>query len=310
MSDIPSEPPPSYSQVTGSSTASHPGASSSAGASSHLNVPGKDRNGIPAERRRSMEDEHRPLPKGWVRTFDPETEHQFFVDTTKEPPRSIWTHPYDDEDYLRTLSSEERERIEQESLKHPKHGPTRADIVADHTDEEDHHDGELPPRPDGDGKGKGNDTRTFGRKFKDKFTGMTHEEREQERKQRAEEEQRLYEQHLKYRQAMRKALETGQPQFIGKDKQGKDVYIEPPSTQGSYGGYGGGGYGYNPYQSGIYSTPNARYIRPQTPYARPMGYGYGGGYGLPLAMGGGLMGGMMLGGMMGGGMGGFGGGGL
>lgn len=198
-----------------------------------------------------MEDERRPLPKGWVRTFDPQSHHQFFVDTTADPPRSIWTHPYDDEEYLRSLSSEERERIEQESM-HRGYPPSKADIVASHTDDEDddqHHAGtassssfhtpeELPPR-----EGK----KSLGRKLKDKVTGTTHEQRVQERRMRAEQEQRAYEQHRQMRQAMARAAETGQPQYVGKDPDGKDVYVEPPSYQGGYGGYGGG-YGYNPYE--------------------------------------------------------------
>ena len=69
---------------------------------------------IPADRRRSMEDEHRSLPRGWVRQYDDRNHHQFFVDTNADPPRSIWHHPYDDEDYLSTLDSDERERIQEE----------------------------------------------------------------------------------------------------------------------------------------------------------------------------------------------------
>lgn len=259
-----------------------------------------------------MEDELRPLPKGWIRQYDSEQHHQFFVDTTKEPPHSTWVHPYDDEGYLASLSGSERERIEQESLNRG-HPMSKLDMIASYTDDEDEHNhasssshqGELPPRPDGKDKGK----QPLGRKLKDKLTGTTHEQRDEERRKRAEHEQKLYERHIQIRKAMVEASRTGKPQHIGKDKDGKDIYIEPPQYQG--GGYGGGGYGYNPYNSGrggIYDTPNARYIRPSNPYQRPMGYGYGGGYGLPLGMGGGLMGGMMLGGMMGGMGGGFGGG--
>lgn len=246
-----------------------------------------------------MEDELRPLPPGWVRTFDPEHSHQFFVDTTKDPPRSIWVHPYDDDEYLSTLTSEERERIEEESMGRG-HPLSKDDIVASHTDDEDHHDhdppisGDLPPRPD---KGKGKD-RSFGRKMKDKLTGTTHEEREQERARRAERERQMYEQHQRIRRAMAEAQRTGQPVHVGKDGDGKDIYIEPPAPPPGpygYGGYGQGAYGYNPYRQGIYTTPNARYIRPPNPYARPAGYGYGGGYGLPLMMGGGLLGGLLIG---------------
>ena len=100
----PHEPPPSYESATGSSsTEPTPGI-----ARVSTDEPGArvDRNGIPMERRRSMEDEQRPLPPGWVRTFDPESHHQFFVDTKADPPRSIWTHPYDDEQFLSTLEDE------------------------------------------------------------------------------------------------------------------------------------------------------------------------------------------------------------
>ncbi|EME40137.1 hypothetical protein DOTSEDRAFT_74839 [Dothistroma septosporum NZE10] len=321
-SQIPNEAPPSYSQATGSSKPSNPAlsaaGSSSHNDSSHLNVPGASsggKNGIPAAYRRSMEDEQRPLPNGWVRTYDPSSEHQFFVDTTKDPPRSVWHHPYDDDEYLATLPAEERERIEQESmtgmLGNGNHA-SKEHMIHAHSDDEDDHQhaaagssaaessAQLPPRPEGKGK---QSERSFGRKLKDKVTGMTHEQREVERKRRAEEERRMYEQHLRMRQAMTKAMQTGQPQLLGKDRDGKDVYVEPPAQGGYYGGGYGNGYGYNPYQQppGVYTTPNARYIRPQDPYARP-GYGYGGGYGrggmgygAPLALGGGLLGGLLLG---------------
>ena len=296
--NIPSEPPPAYNDVVlpkahssnAATSSSNAGASSSSG--NNLDVPGR----IPMQHRRSMEDEQRSLPKGWVRTFDPESSHQFYVDTTTEPPRSIWTHPYDDGEYLKSLTSEERERIEHDSMGRG-HPPSRADIMAEHTDEEDfeeHHlsssaaNAELPPRPDSKGKGK----LGFGEKMKNKLTGTTREQRAEERKRRAEEEQRVYERHMMIRQAMSRAAQTGKPQLIGKDKAGKDIYIEPPSYGGGGfpgSGYPGGGYGYDPYRSGIYSTPNARYVRPSQPYGRQGGYGYGGGYGMPLALGGGLM---------------------
>ena len=319
----PAEPPPSYQQATGSSSSTHPNATSpqsasATGKSSHLEVPGAhEKDGIPMAYRRSMEDEGRPLPAGWVRTFDPESEHQFFVDTTKDPPRSIWVHPYDDDEYLSTLTSEERERIEDESMRRG-HPPSKEDIMAAHTDEEDEDDSsrpatagrtasssnypnELPPR---EGKGKGKESKSFGRKFKDKVTGMTHEQREAERAQRAEQERQAYERHRKIRQAMATAQQTGKPQYVGKDRDGKDVYIEPPAPPAPYGGgYGyGSGYGYNPYQGGVYTAGNSRYIRPPNPYSRPYGGGYGGGYGTPLGLGlgGGLLGGLLIGDAIGG----------
>ena len=321
----PSEPPPSYEAAINSNSHGSNQASSSSqshsqphGQSGHLQVPGQgDDDAIPAAIRRSMEDEARALPKGWVRSYDPETGHQFFVDTTKEPPRSIWVHPYDDDEYLSTLPSEERERIEEESLRHPHDAqPSRADIMHDHTDISDNEDipADLPPRKTPAPAQK----KSFGRKMKDKLTGSTHEEREQERARRDQRERELYQRHLAIRQAMTKALQTGEPQLIGRDRDGKDVWLEPPQYSGSR-SYPGG-YGYNPYRGvgglggpmggGMYGgggmfAPPGMYRRPGMAYGRPYGRGYGGGYGMPMALGGGLLGGMMLGGAMGGMGGGF-----
>lgn len=197
--------------------------------------------------------------------------------------------------------------------------PTHDDIVAMDSDEDDHQDhhsaqpststasataasASLPARPE-----KLTGMHKFGRKMKDKVTSSTHEEREAQRKKRALAEQRMYEQHQRYRQAMAKAMQTGEPQLLGKDKDGVDVYIQPPSASsyGGYGGlaggglYGGGLYGgsmYNPYSSGLYASPNSRYAAPGYPYERRYGYGYGGGLGLPLM--GGLGGGLLLGGLL------------
>ena len=233
-----------------------------------------------------MEDEGRPLPTGWVRQYDSKSHHQFFVDTKASPPRSIWHHPFDDEQYLATLPPSERadiqnhhNAVEDDSLS--------ADELGDY--------GELPPRQEEDlGGGK-----KFGRKIKDKLTHSTHEQRVAERKRRADEEARAYEQHQHIRQQMSVAAETGVPQLLGKDKEGRDVYIEPPAGPNGF-GYGGGSRGYNPYVQGPYSNPNAKFVRPNMAYGRPYpayGHGYGGGlgYGAPLM---GLGGGLMLGGLL------------
>jgi hypothetical protein len=42
-----------------------------------------------------------PLPYGWIQQIDSKTGHVFYIDTKANPPRSIWTHPYEDEQYLR-----------------------------------------------------------------------------------------------------------------------------------------------------------------------------------------------------------------
>jgi hypothetical protein len=43
----------------------------------------------------------RPLPYGWISQVDSNSGHRFYVDTKANPPRSIWVHPLEDEQYLR-----------------------------------------------------------------------------------------------------------------------------------------------------------------------------------------------------------------
>ncbi|CAO2654485.1 Nn.00g112180.m01.CDS01 [Neocucurbitaria sp. VM-36] len=287
-SQPPNEPPPSYEAATGSSSTPTQGIHrvSTDGPAART-----ERNGIPPERRRSMEDEMRELPPGWVRSFDPQTEHQFFVDTRANPPRSTWLHPYDDDEFLNTLSPEERN-------KHTRirRTMTLEDLAAEDSDDKGH--ARLPPRPTAAAAGSSTEPQPtglhkFSRKLKDKVTGQTHTEREQARAQRAEQERQAYLAHLRARQALMKAIETGQPQFLCKDQRGRDIYIEPP--HGPYAPRGA--YGYNPYgPPSRYQNPNARYMRPAGPYARPYGYGYGGGAGLPIAAG--FLGGALLGGAL------------
>ncbi|KAL2413204.1 hypothetical protein ABEF95_003009 [Exophiala dermatitidis] len=286
----PSEPPPSYAAATGSSTTS-----SAPHASSRLEVP-QEKNGIPALHRRSMEDLQRPLPDGWVRSYDPKENHQFFVNTKENPPKSYWEHPLDIPDVVQKLSTEERERLQEEEDRLRKQFPHSAD----HSEDEGHAGkSTLPPRPSASKpQQKAEREKTFGEKLKDKVTGTTHEERVRERARREEEERQYYEAHMKLRQAMQKAEMTGQPQFFARDRDGKAIYIEPPGGVGyGYAGYGAGGYGINPYAQGpYYANPNVRVIRPGYPYNRPYGPNSGGGIGLPIM--GGLLGGMMLGGLM------------
>lgn len=296
-SEQPADAPPSYALATGSSATSQPTQSS------HLEVPAPQ-----AASRKSMEDEARPLPTGWIRQWDTKEHHQFYVDTKADPPRSIWVHPLDDDETWRNLSSEEKERLQAEEAKLQHHHVAPESSKSSHHDTKppldtkpsqappEHFPSDLPPRTSqsqphvsGTQQKKG-----FTERLKDKVTGMTHEEREHERAVRAEEERQYYEMHARFRTALHRAQMTGQPQWFAKDRDGRDIFIEPPSGPGyGYGGYGPRGVGYNPYTSGPYSNPNARFVRPSYAYGRP---GYGGGMALPVA--GGLLGGAMLGGLL------------
>ncbi|SAM85173.1 uncharacterized protein UBRO_07736 [Ustilago bromivora] len=293
-SNQPTELPPSYDQVSGgsrpgvSSTTSNTvgGASSSTG--THLGVPHEDA----ASARKSMEDMLRPLPKGWIRQYDPSTHHNFFVDTLANPPRSIWTHPYDDEQFQRQHPEEvqrERERVEKEHMVHADtddeddlpHSSTSKSHSTSH-----HNTGAVAGDSSSSIQPKG--LKKFGRNLKDKMTNTTHSEREAKRQAQREAEQRAIQQHAAIRQALVTATRTGQPQLVGRDKQGREIFAQPPPS-GAF-GYGAT-LGYGPYQTfdGPYGSYGP-YARPMGPYRRP-GYG-GGGMAMPL------LGGMLLGGLL------------
>ncbi|GAA6049302.1 hypothetical protein JCM3770_005930 [Rhodotorula araucariae] len=328
----PTEPPPPYSQdpsghlavpVGGAaaSTAPRHRRSPSAGSTASSNYTSEDdredEGGIPSEARRELLDAERPLPEGWRREFDRNSEHFFYVDTKANPPRSIWSHPLDDPDFLRA-----NPEIAQKYAPPPGAPPGDSSTSSSggttpahssSADEKHRHSFGRGEGDDGHKKGETlrksrpvqqqqqqqqqhntqekHDDRTLGRRMKDKLTGSTHEERVAERKKRAEEEKRQYDEYLRRRGEMLRAVNQGRYQTSYSAPAGP--YRVQPLYGGMYGSsrYGGGGYG-----------GYARYP------AGPMGYGSGIGMmrpgmgmgmgGMGLGMGAGLLGGLMIGDMM------------
>ncbi len=267
-------------------------------------LPAEARNGIPPPARRSMEDELRPLPKGWVREFDPETHHQFFVNTLSTPPRSIWHHPYDDDTYISSLPPQEGDQLRATQSGRTRR-PSAADIAAEDTD---------ASEPESQNPKKERRRSSLGRKLKDHLTGTTHEERAAARLRRAAAEHEMYRQHRLLRKAMLDAMHTGRPQLLGRDEDRVHVFLEPPGhtfpgvtgvtklspylsevhyddsdgrrpgpsgrylrPEGDMYGLGYGGYGCGKFAGG-------RWDRPREEYAREGGNGFGGGMGIPLVM--------------------------
>ncbi|ORY89050.1 hypothetical protein BCR35DRAFT_300834 [Leucosporidium creatinivorum] len=277
------EPPPAYSKAPQQD--GHL-AAPQANAGGDSDYSSDDEDGpIPAEARRSMEDEMRELPKGWRREFDANSDHFFYVDTTKDPPRSIWVHPFDDPEYIASLPDTERQQYAP-----PTEAPPPLDAKGD-VKGRDHlpsQTGSSSAQASASGSGqKPEEKRTLGRKMKDKLTGSTHDERVTKRKRQQEEEMKAYQQHLMRRKAILEAQRSGAY---------RSTYAAPstPYQRVSYGGYpgygspygrgyGGGYAGYGGYGGGMYGGGMGR---------RGMGMGPG------MAIGGGLLGGMLLGDMM------------
>ncbi|KAI1076293.1 hypothetical protein F5B20DRAFT_594168 [Whalleya microplaca] len=220
--------------------------------------------------RLAVEDERRPLPPGWVRSFDAEHKHQFFVDTRSSPARSIWHHPMDDEAYLASLTPKERTRARMADQR--RRWSKGAEITSDSDSDDDENYDEhrlqrpsipsLPPQlpppqqtqgqrqrgsnsSTGSGSGSGSGSTSsaphapspppsgpmrLGRHIKDAVTGTTHLERSTQRSRHAAEEAALATQHRLYRAGLQAAMTTGTPQLLGVDDADREVYLEPPGT--------------------------------------------------------------------------------
>ncbi|VBB76547.1 Putative protein of unknown function [Podospora comata] len=222
---------------------------------------------IPMQARRSMEDELRPVPSGWVREFDPDTHHQFFVDTNYNPnPRSIWHHPHDDSEFLSSLNEAEKDKVRLQISE------TVLDSADDLSDE---------PTDDSGSDSKSSDTsgkRSLARKLKDTLTGTTHDERVSARAERALKEKEMYRQHRILRRGMATAMHTSRPAFLGKDENRTHMYLEAPGH--TFPGVADAK-PISPYLDEIiydeseygYSKPKGRYLRPGS---KMYGFGYGG----------------------------------
>ncbi|KAK4700312.1 hypothetical protein P7C70_g5937, partial [Phenoliferia sp. Uapishka_3] len=194
-----------------------------------------DDGAIPTEDRYSMLEESRELPKGWVRQYDEESSHAFYIDEDANPPRSIWTHPYDDIDYLKSLpeSSEVRQHYEHQMNATQRIEDSCPALTENKSDSQ---QGKSSSTRVVDNENKSE--RTIGRKIKDKLTGKSHAERQQERRAQHEAELKQYQQFIMRR---KQAMED---QAKNPDKYSRPMGGYPGSARGYRSGYGyGAGYG-------------------------------------------------------------------
>jgi len=222
------------------------------------------------------------LPYGWIQEIDPTHNHPYWVDTKANPPRSIWTHPYEDEQFL-SEHPEIREKVGNKRHSFPGRQSS--------TDEGRRHSysgstSTIPTQASGSTSAAANKSaggkKGFFSKMKDKAIG-TKEEREAYKRQQAELDRRRQlerqQQIAAYQEQMRQLRERRQQRGYG----GAPVYASPAGNPYQMGGSGfGGGFG--------------------------GGYGRRGGMGMGVPLLGGLAGGLLLGDMMGDGFGDGGGG--
>ncbi|KAI8981262.1 hypothetical protein BD414DRAFT_579327 [Trametes punicea] len=225
-----------------------------------------------------MSYENEPLPEGWVREWDPSTKHPFWVDTKAQPPRSIWVHPYEDEQFLRE-HPDIRDRLARENggtptdapppyspRRHSFHGTSSGSHLSVPTNDR---------RPSISQPSTPSHERGFFGKLKDKAIG-TKEEREAKR----QEEKRRQEAYLRQ---------------LAEQRRLQQERMQQQRVSSPFGGYGA----FN--QGPVYSQPV--YAAPAgNPWSIGGGFGssryggrsgFGGGIGMPLLAG--AAGGLLLG---------------
>jgi hypothetical protein len=206
-------PPPSYDKVTSEAPPnpapghdtnhlqpSSAGNTLSRSVSATSDTGGDPFEGLSPDEQREFADEYRDLPEGWVKCWDPKNKHHFYVEEKTE--RAIWTHPYDDPEYIQSLpdthpanpesqaARERREEIERAQIKANKRAGRAGDISGTDTDEEGPGmSSRAAMLNDSEDKDKG-----FIQRQKDKWSD--HKERRaqrkaEERKQRAEQEKQI-----------------------------------------------------------------------------------------------------------------------
>ncbi|KAI0830720.1 hypothetical protein BC628DRAFT_1355309 [Trametes gibbosa] len=260
------------------------------------------------------------LPSGWVEEYDQKTKHPFWVDTTARPPRAIWVHPFEDEQFLRE-HPDVRDRLARDHRATPSEAPppytprrhsysgSSSHTSGSHLNVPTEDRRNAHSQPGTPAVEKPQHDRGFFGKLKDKAIGTKEEREAKRREERRQEElymQQLAEQHRR-RQQQRMSSPLGGLGSLGQRRAyGQSMYAAPMGNPygmggGFSGGYGGGGLG-----GGLGGFGGGRYGR--------SGFG-GGGLGFPLlagAAGGLLLGDMLDGPGFGGGFGdgGFGGGGF
>jgi len=184
--------------------------------------------------RMSMEDEERPLPEGWIRQFDRNNAHHFYVDTRADPPRSIWHHPFDDEQWTR-----------EHAQRAPPPGPPPG---SSEKGAKPAGENGTPPRSPSAAQASSSkaQNRGFLGKIKDELIG-TKEEREAAKQRKLQAEREMQQRYLERRRllaqqaASQQAYSPNSSLYNSYGYQDYPTYAAPQTAYGRRGGFGGGG---------------------------------------------------------------------
>ncbi|KIJ68595.1 hypothetical protein HYDPIDRAFT_106804 [Hydnomerulius pinastri MD-312] len=248
-----------------------------------------------------------PLPDGWIQEFDSSHNHPYWVDTKADPPRAIWVHPYEDEQFLNDHPDIQAkiEKFAGSSLLEPppytadtrRHSYSGGEASSSKPHDSSPVTSDAVSSHDGDSNSSKEKKRGMFGKLKDKAIGSK-AEREEHKRVKAEQIALMEEQ---MRQERMRNLEERAAYMR---QHGGYAPYHP-----SYGGFRAGYPGYSSY-GGLYGPPvgapsgfggpGGFYGGPTGRFGGPSG-GFGGaGAGAGMLLGG-LAGGLLLGDMIGGG---------
>ncbi|THH28317.1 hypothetical protein EUX98_g5882 [Antrodiella citrinella] len=207
------------------------------------------------------------LPDGWIQQYDPTTEHPFWVDTKATPPRAIWIHPYQDEQFL---DEHPELRSKESGLGPPVYSPPRRHSFSGSTDHVRDDPRDVVSRPDMARTTSSKQKNVFAQ-LRDRVVG-TREERDQETlaKRRLEEQRRQYEEERRQQEELR----YQQGQDLRQSRGAQPYYDDLAASSSTSRSIGG---------PSRYASPMAPAAYGPTMYGPPAGdpYAYGrlGGFG-------------------------------
>ncbi|KAJ7169751.1 hypothetical protein C8R46DRAFT_1089886 [Mycena filopes] len=174
----------------------------------------------------------RPLPYGWISQVDNATQTRFYVDTKATPPRSIWVHPLEDEQYLRE-HPEAREKSRPAADEKHYSAPATPPVSSPAASSSNRSNYAAP-------SGSKQEKRGLFGKIRDATVG-TKEEREQEKRHKAEQKRQM----LELRERRHQEMLAQQAAMYQQQQQQMQMHAQQYGVPQQY---GAPQYGYAPQQ--------------------------------------------------------------
>ena len=115
----------------------------------------------------------------------PSSEHHFYVDTAANPPRSIWEHPFQDAEFIKSIPDTERDSHTSANLPSSSSAAAAGGERHSARDPRAYAPGGVPQEQHHQQQPAKHEEKSFGDKLKQRITGKTKEERAARRREKA-----------------------------------------------------------------------------------------------------------------------------